>query len=218
MGDPQSYARGMTREYNDGQLELQERFDSRRLADLLAGITTTEITDELRRFIEARDMFFLATADADGRPECSYKGGEPGFVRVLDTNTLAFPIYDGNGMFLSAGNLGVNPNVGMLFIDFTDGTRLRVNGTATIDHDDPLMDSWNGASFIVRVTPDAVFANCRRYVHKYELVERSTFVPKAGHVPPVPDWKIGPWIEEALPHDDPARDPGNPIEGSIPNF
>lgn len=208
----------MTRDYHEGHLELQERFDTRRLADMLAGISTTEISEEHRRFIEARDMFFLATADEQGRPECSYKGGDPGFVRVLDANTVAFPVYDGNGMFLSTGNITVNPNVGMLFIDFGDGTRLRLDGTATVDLDDPLRASFPGAMFVVRVRATAVFANCRRYVHRYELVERSTFVPGESHVPPVPDWKVGPWIADALPHDDPARDPDNPVGGSIPQF
>ena len=96
-------------------------------------------------------MFFLATVDADGRPQCSYKGGDPGFVRVLDHHTIAFPVYDGNGMFLSVGNVGVNPNVGLLFIDFERGTRLRFNGVATIDDDDPLSDSFPGALLVVRV-------------------------------------------------------------------
>ena len=63
-------------------------------------------------------MFFLATADEHGMPQCSYKGGDPGFVRVVDEHTLAFPSYDGNGMYLSLGNLLVNPQVGILFIDF----------------------------------------------------------------------------------------------------
>ncbi len=75
-------------------------------------------------------MFFLATADSEGWPQCSYKGGEPGFVRVLDETTLAFPSYDGNGMYLSAGNVIVNPAVGLLFVDFEVGTRLRLNGVA----------------------------------------------------------------------------------------
>ncbi len=83
-------------------------------------------------------MFFLATADREGRPQCSYKGGEPGFVRVLDQHTVAFPNYDGNGMYLSMGNLSVNPQVGMLFIDFVSErpSRLRLNGLAHIDEDD----------------------------------------------------------------------------------
>src|SRR5690606_24138939 len=126
----------------------QDRFDTRRLADRLAE-TATDVLDGYRAFIEARDMFFLATVDADGQPQCSYKGGDPGFVRVLDAHTIAFPSYDGNGMFLSLGNLTANPAVGLLFVDFEGGSRLRVNGTAHVDPDDPLIDTYPGAQVVV---------------------------------------------------------------------
>jgi uncharacterized protein len=204
--------------YHDGQRELQERFDTRRLADRLSVGTSDTISDSHRRFIEARDMFFIATADEHGAPECSYKGGEPGFVRVIDPTTLVFPVYDGNGMFLSTGNLSVNPQVGMLFIDFESGTRLRLNGTASVELDDPLIASYPKSKFVVRVTPRAVFANCRRYVHHYQMVERSTFVPAAGHEPPVPDWKLDPWFDGTLADGDPALDPERPSAPSIPQF
>lgn len=208
----------MSQDYHEGQRELQERFDTRRLADRLAQATAAAIADPHREFIEAREMFFLATADANGAPECSYKGGEPGFVRVVDPTTVVFPVYDGNGMFLSTGNLTVNPQVGMLFIDLETGTRLRLNGTATVELDDPLIETYPGAKFVVRVTPTAVFANCRRYVHRYELVDRSAFVPSGSQEAPVPDWKLDPWFEGTLPADDPAHDPGRTVEDSIPRF
>ncbi len=208
----------MSQDYHDGQRVLQERFDSRRLADRLAEATTAEISDVHREFIEARDMFFLATADANAAPECSYKGGDPGFVRVVDPRTVVFPDYDGNGMFLSIGNLAVNPQVGMLFIDLTAGTRLRLNGTASVEFDDPLIGTYPGARFVVRVTPTAVFANCRRYVHRYGLVSRSPFAPSDSHEPPVPDWKLDPWFEGTLPADDPAHDPDRAIGESTPRF
>lgn len=208
----------MSGEFHAGQRALQERFDTRRLADRLAEATTARISDEHRAFIEARDMFFLATADEHGAPQCSYKGGDPGFVRVPDPATVVFPVYDGNGMFLSAGNLTVNPQVGMLFIDLTTGSRLRLNGTARVELDDPMADDFPGAQFVVRITPQAVFANCRRYVHRYEPVTRSPFVPSAEHPPPVPDWKLDPWFEGTLAHDDPARDPDAAVEAAIPRF
>lgn len=208
----------MTPEYHAGQRALQERFDTQRLADRLAEAATDQISEAHRSFIEARDMFFIATADEHGAPECSYKGGEPGFVRVLDPTTIAFPVYDGNGMFLTTGNLAVNPKVGMLFLDFETGSRLRLDGTATIDLEDPLTATFPGAKLVVRVTPQAVFANCRRYVHRYQLVERSTFVPSAGHRPPVPDWKLDPWFEGTLPEGDPAHDPDSPVAPAIPEF
>jgi uncharacterized protein len=208
----------MDERYHAGQRALQDRFDTRRLADRLAEGSSDRISDDHRRFIEARDMFFLATTDADGMPQCSYKGGLPGFVRVVDERTIAFPVYDGNGRFLSVGNLSVNPNVAILFVDFEQGTRLRFNGVASIEDDDPLIDRYPGALLVVRVHAEAVFANCRRYVHHYELVERSPFVPTGDAEPPVPDWKRLPGLEETLPEHDPARDPDRSSGPAVPRF
>jgi predicted pyridoxine 5'-phosphate oxidase superfamily flavin-nucleotide-binding protein len=208
----------MSQDYHQGQRELQDRFDTRRLADRLDEATSDTIGDTLKGFIEARDMFFLATANADGQPQCSYKGGEPGFVRVVDEHTIAFPVYDGNGMFLSTGNMAVNPSVGILFIDLEGGARLRFNGVASVDDDDPLVDAYPGAKFVVRVRGKAVFANCRRYVHHYQLVERSPFVPTGVDDPPVPDWKLDPWFDGTLAADDPAHDPGRHVAPAIPRF
>ena len=165
------------------------------------------IDAEDRAFIERLDMFFLATADAEGRPQCSYKGGDPGFVRVLDERTVAFPNYDGNGMYLSMGNALENPPVGMLFIDFVSErpSRLRLNGTASIDGSDELLDQYPGAQFIVRVCATQVFPNCPRYIHRMALVERSRFVPRADRETPVPDWKRSDWAYDVLPESDPAR-------------
>jgi predicted pyridoxine 5'-phosphate oxidase superfamily flavin-nucleotide-binding protein len=208
----------MAQEYHSAQRSWQDRFDTRRLADRLAEATNDRISGAHRRFIEARDMFFIATADESGAPECSYKGGEPGFVRVMGDRTLAFPSYNGNGMWLTVGNLEVNPKVGLLFVDLESGTRLRVNGTASIDPDDPEIGSWPGAQCVIRVRVDAVFPNCRRYVHRYRLVERSPFVPAAGEEAPVPDWKRDPWFDGTLPADDPANDPDHPTAPAIPLF
>lgn len=204
-------------EYRDSHRRLQDRFDTRRLADRLGSVVGDDLTG-FRNFIEARDMFFLATADAEGRPQCSYKGGAPGFVRVIDTSTLAFPVYDGNGMFLSTGNVTENPAVGLLFIDFTDGTRLRLTGDASIDPDDPLTATFPGAQFVVRVRARAVFPNCRRYVHTQGEATPSVFVPAVGAVAPVPDWKRDPWFDGTLPDHDPAHDPAVPSAPAIPRF
>ncbi len=166
--------------YNRSSRELQERFDTRRLADRLEDRTVRDhIDDDDRAFIEARDMFFLATSDEEGRPQCSYKGGDAGFVRVLDERTIAFPSYDGNGMYLSAGNMLVNPHVGLLFIDFEGRKRLRLNGTTSVDEQDPLLADYPEAQMVVRVHATEVFPNCPRYIHEYRLVSRSRFVPKA---------------------------------------
>jgi uncharacterized protein len=199
----------MSDAYHEGSRRLQDAFDTRRLADRLDErfLSTPLISPEDKEFIERMDMFFLATTDAENRPQCSYKGGEPGFVRVLDERTLAFPNYDGNGMYLSMGNVLVSPNVGMLFIDFTSvrPTRMRVNGTARIDEDDELIGTYPGAQFVVRVSTTQVFPNCPRYIHRMALVERSRFVPRAETETPVPDWKRTDWACDVLPADDPAR-------------
>jgi predicted pyridoxine 5'-phosphate oxidase superfamily flavin-nucleotide-binding protein len=200
----------MSSTYHDGSRDLQDRFDTRRLADRLDErfVQRRVIGASDRELIERLDMFFLATADAEGRPQCSYKGGDPGFVRVLDVQTLAFPNYDGNGMYLSMGNLLVNANVGMLFVDFTGDppSRLRINGTASIDDEDPLAGEWEGAQFVVRVRAHEVFPNCPRYIHRMQLVERSRFVPRTECAPPVPAWKRTEWARDVLPAADPAND------------
>lgn len=203
----------MTALYHDAQRQLQDQFDTRRLADRIEERLVHDFLDaDDAAFITARDMFFLATVDLAGRPNCSYKGGDPGFVRVVDDHTLAFPNYDGNGMYLSMGNALATGEVGMLFIDFEKRHRMRVNGVATInksDENDELMAAYPYAQFIVRVKVREVFPNCPRYIHRYQLVERSKFVPRKAGRPPVPDWKRSDWACDVLPEGDPAREPAN---------
>jgi hypothetical protein len=198
--------------YHDGQRQLQAQFDTQRLADRLQEkIVKDFLNPKQKMFIENADMFFLATADAMGRPSCSYRGGDPGFVRAVDDRTLMLPNYDGDGMYVSWGNVLQNPEVGLLFIDFMKGHRLRVHGTAHISADDPLLGNYVGAQFMVRITVREVFGNCPRYIHKYQLVERSSYVPRVGCATPIPDWKRSADIKDVLPMNDPARDvpPGN---------
>jgi uncharacterized protein len=209
MSSPRNGGGAQGSTYNEGARKLQDQFDTRRLADRLDEkfLSRPVIGDADREFIERMDMFFLATADAEGGPQCSYKGGDPGFVRVLDPSTVAFPNYDGNGMYLSMGNLLENPRVGMLFIDFVSArpSRLRLNGAASIDPADPLRQSYPGAQFVVRVRATQVFPNCPRYIHRMALVERSRFVPRADEAPTVPDWKRTDWACDVLPASDRAR-------------
>ena len=194
----------MAFEHGKGAREIQDRFDSRRLADTISQRTVHDrITDHDRDFIERMDMFFIASEGADGRLDCSYKGGDVGFVRVIDEHTVAFPSYDGNGQFMTTGNIIETGKVGMLFIDFQNQWRMRLNGIATIDFDDPLKDSWPEAQFVVRVKAEEVFPNCPRYIHHMEMVERSVFVPRAGCETPDPDWKDH--FEDALPEDQQKR-------------
>ena len=192
--------------YHEGSRGLQDRFDTRRLADRIEQrLVVAQIGDADKAFIESLDMFFLATADDANQPSCSYKGGEPGFVRVVDPVTIAFPNYDGNGMFLSMGNVAQNKRVGMLFTDFERQRRLRLSGEASVAFDDPLRAAYPEAQFIVRVAVTHVFPNCPRYIHRYRLVERSSFVPKSGCETPVPNWKKSDWATDVLPENDPAR-------------
>jgi uncharacterized protein len=191
--------------YHQGNRRLQEQFDSVRIADRLEEVTLHDwFTDSDRAFVESASMFFLATADPDGWPDVSYKGGLPGFIRVVGEDTLAFPHYDGNGMFKSLGNIVANPKVGLLFIDFEDPGRMRVQGTATVSSDDPLMAGFPGAQLIIRVKAERIFPNCPRYIHRMQLVEHSVFAPAPEHEPPVPDWKRMPVFRDALPKTGPA--------------
>jgi uncharacterized protein len=198
--------------YHEASRRLQDRFDTRRLADRIEDRIVREVIDaDDRAFIEARDMFFIATTDEDGKPQCSYKGGDPGFVRVLDEQTLAFPVYDGNGMYLTAGNLLATGHVGLLFIDFEGRKRLRLNGLATVDEEDPLLPEYPEAQLVARVRATEVFPNCPRYIHQYELVNRSRFVPKTECETPVPKWKRSEWAHDVLPENDPAQDPSREV-------
>ena len=196
----------MSTAYHEGMRRLQDRFDSRRLADRLdEKLGRREFTPEDRAFIESRTLFFFATADADGRPDCSFKGGDPGFVRVTAANELAFPTYDGNGQFRSLGNVLVNPAVALLFIDFEHPKRLRVNGAAGVSLEDPLMAQFEGAQGVVRVRAGLIFPNCPRYIPRMQVLEASPYVPRAGCEPPVPRWKTFDAFNEVLPGNDPAR-------------
>ena len=186
-------------DYHDGNRRLQDRFDSRRLADHLVERVTETIGDAQKEFIQRADMFFLATCDHRGLPTCSYKGGDPGFVKVLDEHWLAFPNYDGNGKFQSMRNLLKNPNVVMLFVDFEGQQRLRLQGIATILDDDELLSQYTEAQFIIRVQATEVYSNCPRYVNKYRLVDRSTFVPWNAQETTVPTYKNKADVHEFLP-------------------
>jgi len=187
--------------YHAGQRALQDRFASRALADRLDETLRRERFNEAdRAFVEESPFFFLATADAEGRPDCSFKGGLPGFVRIAAPDLLVFPDYDGNGMFRSLGNVGVNPHVGMLFIRMGEKPgRLRINGTAAVAFDDPLMAGFPGAQMLVRVTPTDIFPNCPRYIPHVEFIEPSVYAPKAGVAPVEPAWKSFDAFKDVVP-------------------
>lgn len=188
--------------YHEGMRSLQDLRETRPLADRLEQFSRTAFSPEDSEFIARCPMFFLATADAAGQPDCSYKGGMPGFVRVLDEQTLLIPDYDGNGMYRSWGNVLANPQVGLLFLDFENSQRLRVNGQAQVSDADPLLPDFPGAVFLIRVTASRIFPNCPRYIHKMKLLEYSPYAPRPAHTPPRPEWKNFECFRDALP----ARD------------
>ena len=189
--------------YHGGMRELQDARDTRPIADRLTEVTLrSAFTAEDRAFIEKCAMLFIATADAEGRPDCSYKGGLPGFIRVVDETTLAIPDYDGNGMYRTWGNVIANPHVGILFVDFETPKRIRVNGTAEVRENDPLRSECPGSVFIVRVKAERIFPNCPRYIHKMKLEEHSVYAPRPDYTPPVPAWKGFEAFREYLPERD----------------
>ena len=194
----------MSELYSSASRDLQDRFDTRRLADRLAEVKVSDrFSAADRDFIENCDMLFLATVNSAGQPTCSYKGGDPGFVTVVDDRTLVYPNYDGNGMYLSMGNVVESRAVGLLFIDFEQQRRTRVDGTAVLVSDHPLLHRYNGAQFMVVVSAARVYPNCSRYIHKYVLAERSKYVPRSSAPPPIPSWKQSDWAADVLPSADP---------------
>lgn len=193
--------------YHEGNRELQARFGSVALADrLLERTHRTAFTEADKAFIESLPFFFLATADAQGRPDCSFKGGAPGFAKVIAPDLLVYPDYDGNGMFKSLGNISSNPSVALLFIAMTERPkRLRVCGTAELTFDDPLLANFPGGQMLVRIRPTHVFPNCPRYIPDMKGETPSVYVPLAGCEPVEPKWKSSPEFKDVVPARKPTR-------------
>ena len=187
--------------YHERNRALQDQFGTRALADRIAETRDHDrFTEAEKAFVEGCSFFFLATADAEGRPDCSFKGGLPGFVRVVAPDLLVFPDYDGNGMFKSLGNIEANPHVGLLFIAFEERPqRLRVNGTAALSSDDPLLEHFPGGQMLVRVTPHHIFPNCPRYIPSMQMVAPSVYAPNGADTPPEPEWKSWSVYKDVVP-------------------
>lgn len=186
--------------YTETQRQVQADYQSQGLADRLTETIVSDVVDAdmHQPFIESRDFFFLSTVTGAGEPTVSYKGGDVGVVMVLDPNTVIFPIYDGNGMFLSVGNIVDTSKIGLLFIDFETPNRIRVQATASVSTDADLMDRYPGALMVVRAQVDKVFLNCARLIHKHERVSNSPYVPDAGGETPYPSWKRIDFVQDVL--------------------
>jgi predicted pyridoxine 5'-phosphate oxidase superfamily flavin-nucleotide-binding protein len=196
----------MSKLFGPAQRALQDQFDTRAIADRIEAIAlATEIDERTKGFIESRDMFFLATVSAQGQPTCSYKGGEPGFVQVLDATTIAFPSYDGNGMFLSLGNAAETSQVGLLFIDFETPNRLRLQGRAELVTEGPLLERFREAELVVKISVTELWPNCPRYVHRYQKLDQSRYVPTEACETPLAEWKRIDIVQDALPAKDQGR-------------
>lgn len=190
--------------YGDGARALQDEFDSRRLADRLFDLTVhAELTSDDVALIEAQSTVWISTVDADGWPDVSYKGGDPGFVRVVSPTELRIPSYDGNGMMRTLGNISDTGRVALLFVDTSRPWRMRVHGTARVSTAAADVDAFHGAFAVIVVTIGRVFPNCGRYIHQDGRI--SEYVPRPDHEPPIPEWKTYDVINDALPNEDPAR-------------
>jgi predicted pyridoxine 5'-phosphate oxidase superfamily flavin-nucleotide-binding protein len=196
----------VTIHYSNEHRALQEKFGTAKMADRIAELAShVEFNDDAKGFIEHSEMFFLTTINDKGEPTVSYKGGDMGFVKVLDSKTLIFPSYDGNGMFLSMGNIKGNANIGLLFISFEMPHRIRVQGTASISQEPTLLAHYKEADFVVTVKLSELWQNCPRYIPKYEKVRNSRYVPRAECETPLAEWKRVDLLQDVLPPADLAK-------------
>jgi predicted pyridoxine 5'-phosphate oxidase superfamily flavin-nucleotide-binding protein len=194
----------MSELYGETHRAFQDEHDTRRLADRLESLARTEFDTGDREFIEAAPFFFLSTVDERGRPTVSYKGGAPGFVRVSGPGELVFPAYDGNGMFLSLGNIASTAQVGLLFISFETPRRLRIQGEARVTANEG-PHRTPGAVHLVHIAATQIFVNCGRYIHKLSAERLSPHVPDQSGRQPFPAWKRIDIIADSLPDEDKTR-------------
>ena len=186
------------RMYGDGARALQDAFDSRRLADALSTFTVHEtLRDDDIELIRRQSTVWIATVDADGWPDVSYKGGDVGFVEVGAPDELRIPIYDGNGMWRTLGNIADDGRIGLLFIDVERPWRMRVHGRAAVSIEPADVERHVGAQAVLIVRIGRIFPNCGRYIHRDGAI--SKFVPRDDHQPPIPDWKRIEGLRPVLP-------------------
>ncbi len=192
--------------YTPSNRKLQDKHESTKLADAVVhAIVDDELRPEQAGFIGSLDYFFLTTINEKGEPTVSYKGGPVGMVHVVDSRKIIFPNYDGNGMFLSMGNVEATSNVGLLFIDMVRPLRVRVQGVAKLTQNAEYLAKYPGANMIVEIDITSVFFNCARYIHKHERVQTSEYVPDKNGSQPFPSWKRIDGLQAVLPPKDMGR-------------
>ena len=185
--------------YTEAQRSLQDEFFTRELAERIKeAVVTEELSDDQAAFIQSRNMFYLSTVDEQGYPSCSYKGGDTGFVRVVDPKTILFPSYDGNGMFMSVGNIQAKSKVGLIFIDFQTPQRIRVRGEARCIKEGPILKSYPGANLVIELTVSNVWVNCPRYIHQMDLTEQSPYIPEKDGTIPLALWKRVDLVQDVI--------------------
>ncbi len=160
---------------HEGEIEAQRRFGAEGYwNEYNLGMIRDSIPSSWAAFMEAQAFFFIATANSRGECDCSFRGrefnraGQPyPLLKILDAKTLVFPDFSGNKLYNSLGNILVNPHIGMLFVDFQNRSRARVNGAAKIIEDKRAYeDIWPTAQRYVRVAVQQAYPNCRARIPK----------------------------------------------------
>lgn len=154
--------------FHEGELQAHQRYGVSWLTRGLSNNVRRVLTPALVQFLESQPFFFLATANAQGDCDCSFRGRqhqrphdpEP-LLLSPDEHTLLFPDYPGNNFFNSIGNILVNPKAGLLFVDFQNAIRVRINGLATV-HDTPgtYRETWPTAARLIEIAVQQIYPNC----------------------------------------------------------
>lgn len=158
--------------FHSGEIAIQEKYNEKPWPDsVIRGLNNMfreEFDEWMTKFVETQSFFFIGTADDQGECDCNFRGTELDeagnkiqSVKVTASDTLVFPDYPGNNIYSTLGNLAVNPNIGMIFINFEKEIRLRVNGqTEIIETHAEWQKLWPKALRFVRVTVKHVYFNC----------------------------------------------------------
>jgi len=159
-----------------GEMVAQQRFSPDQIwpERALNQMFGTTINSSMKGFLESQSFFFIATASDDGKCDASFRSTEVGedmqpqpAVHIPEPALLIFPDYSGNNLFNSLGNILVNPNIGMIFIDFANAIRARVNGTAAIiENSETHSDIWSTAHRYIEVTVEQAYWNCPQRIPK----------------------------------------------------